>query len=61
MSFEFIDLTESFQKIVTEKFVTILIDHLRGDARTDNIHPLIKKIEDFRFFKLDKLKMRQLN
>lgn len=24
MSFEFIDLTESFQKIVTEKFATIL-------------------------------------
>ena len=29
MSFEFIDLTESFGKIVIEKFATIYIDHLR--------------------------------
>ena len=50
MSFGFIDLTESFQKIVTEEFATIFIDHLRGDATTYNIHPLMKKIEDFRFF-----------
>jgi hypothetical protein len=43
MSFEFIDLTESFQKIVTEKFTTILIDHLRGDTEADNIHPHYKE------------------
>jgi len=50
MSFEFIDLTESFRKAVTKKFAAIFIDQLRGDVRTDNIHPLIKKIGDFRFY-----------
>ena len=50
MSFDFIDLTESFQKIVTKIFATILLDHLQRDARTDNIHPLIKKIENFQLF-----------
>ncbi|OHB81597.1 MAG: hypothetical protein A2Z38_00150 [Planctomycetes bacterium RBG_19FT_COMBO_48_8] len=30
MSFEFIDLTESFQKMIIKKFTAIFIDHLRG-------------------------------
>ena len=44
MSFEFIDLNESFLKIVTERFAALLIDHTHGGARTDNINPIIKKI-----------------
>ena len=56
MSFEFIDLTESFRMIATKKFDTIFIDHFRGDARTDNIHLFVKNIGDFRFFMLDNLK-----
>ena len=58
MSFEFIDLTEPFRKIVTGKFATILIDHLQGGARTDNIYILMKKIGDYRFFMLDNSESR---
>jgi hypothetical protein len=56
MSFEFIDLNKSFLKRVTERFVTILINHPRRGARADNIHTFIKKLGNFDFFMLDKLK-----
>jgi len=33
MSFEFIDLTESFRKMVIKKFTAIFIDHFGGISK----------------------------
>jgi len=39
MSFEFIDLTYSLRKIVTEKLAASTNGHIQLNAKTDNIPP----------------------